>query len=339
MKIKIKKEELKIIFPIMIISFCIIQILNLLSPAKSDTNYSYQIEQSADYKVYLKKNDFIEKEYLEKNLVYLQGIVDYIDFDFSYHFFSFSKTPLDYHYDIIATLFIDSQNSNQNLLTKEYEIVKNRAFYLEQSDKITIQEKINIPYQDYNAEVTRFKENFNIAIKAYLKLDFIVSTNILLDPTSPTTKTTVSESKIELAQSTFEIYQEKIGDTATGMQIIETTNEEKNYRFSFFVLLLLFSLLLLILQIRKNNNAKQSIYELELSVLLRRYRTIIVELKDELILDNFKIIQVKEFDELLDIEEEIRKPILFYETPDKTAVFTILEDSTLAFQYCLIKPH
>lgn len=337
MKIKLKREELKIIFSMLLIAYCIIQLINILYPSsESQDKYAYQIEQNTNYKVYLHKNDFIEKEYLGKDLLYLQALVDYIDFDFSYSFYSFPKQDIEYHYDIMATLYIDSQTSNQNLLTKEYEIVKNRYFKQEQSDKISIQEKINIPYQEYNTEVMRFKESFNIPVKAYVKIDFIVNTDILLE--EKVSKTTVSESKIELAQSTFEIIQDKIGDTDNTIQTIENIDNMKYYHISLLVILMLSVLIYFVLQIRKNNRAKQGMYQLELTGLLKRYHNIIVEVKEELRLTEFKIIEVKEFEELLDIEEEIRKPILFYETIEQTAVFTILEDDYIAYQYTLNNP-
>lgn len=337
MKIKLKKEELKIISSMLLIAYCIIRLINFMYPsAEGKEQYAYQIEQNTDYKVYLHKNDFIEDAYLEKNLVYLQALVNYIDFDFSYSFYSFPKKDIEYQYDIMATIYIDSQTSNQNLLKKEYEIVKNRNFKQDQSDKVSIQEKINIPYQEYNNEVMRFKEYFNIPVKAYVKLDFIVNTTIALD--EKVTKITVSESKIELGQSTFEILQDKVGETSNTIQTIEISDKMKSYSISFVVILMLSALIYFILQIRKNNRANQSIYQLELAGLLKRYHSIIVEVKEELKLTEFKIIEVKEFEELLDIEEEIRKPILFYETVDQNAVFTILEDSSIAYQYRLNKP-
>ena len=48
-----------------------------------------------------------------------------------------------------------------------------------------------------------------------------------------------------------------------------------------------------------------------------------------------KIVDVKNFDQLLDIEEEIRMPILFYETiPGEEGEFVILFDN-MVYRYII----
>ena len=52
-------------------------------------------------------------------------------------------------------------------------------------------------------------------------------------------------------------------------------------------------------------------------------------------IDNLNVIEVKNFDQLLDIEEEIRMPILFYETiPDEQGEFIIVCDN-MAYRYVI----
>ena len=54
---------------------------------KKDVNqkeYSYKTNKKADYKIYLKSNDFIKQEYIEMNKVYISDLVDHINVDFGY---------------------------------------------------------------------------------------------------------------------------------------------------------------------------------------------------------------------------------------------------------------
>ena len=53
------------------------------------SNYSQDVvnyveNSSIDYKVYLKKNNYFDTPFLEKNKVYITSLIDYIDIDFSY---------------------------------------------------------------------------------------------------------------------------------------------------------------------------------------------------------------------------------------------------------------
>lgn len=287
------------------------------------------INQNADYVVYLKPNDFITNQYIEKDQTYITKLVDYIAFNFEYEFHASQKAKISYQYDIIATLYIDYQTTNQNLLKKDYEIIKNKYLNLEQENTMKIKEKINLPYADYYQEVKRFKEEFNLPVKAYLKIEFIVHTNILPEGMKePVTKTSIEQSQIELAESVFTISQQS--NTQNQSYHIKQ-NYQNEYWISFYSILSLSAFVYLVIHIRNNVIVKQNISRIQLDRTLKRYSNIIIELETMVPIDDYKIIKVKNFDELLDVEEEIREPILFYET-EEIAIFTIL-DHKIAYQY------
>ena len=76
-------------------------------------------------------------------------------------------------------------------------------------------------------------------------------------------------------------------------------------------------------------------YAIALNRILKNYGDIVAEIVSPVEIDNLNIIDVKNFDQLLDIEEEIRMPILFYETiPDEQGEFIIICDN-MAYRYVI----
>lgn len=141
---------------------------------------------------------------------------------------------------------------------------------------------------------------------------------------------------MELSQPIFEIIEKKTGEIENGIIEYTATEENQNrYGLSITVLIVLVLIFLLIVEIKKSPNTKKNIYRIELHRLLRKYGDIIVEIKHEISLKDTMIIEVKDFNELLDVEEEIREPILFFEQ-DQYCVFMIIHHKII-YQWKLKK--
>lgn len=63
--------------------------------------------------------------------------------------------------------------------------------------------------------------------------------------------------------------------------------------------------------------------------ILRKYKEIIVEVENKPDVDGKNVMDVKGFEELITIEEEIRLPILFYEENDEEYVFLIIDENVV----------
>ena len=63
-------------------------IVKSFSTPKDDLKmlYAYNITRNSDYKVYLKKNEFINQEYMGMNATYITDLVNYIDANFRYNY-------------------------------------------------------------------------------------------------------------------------------------------------------------------------------------------------------------------------------------------------------------
>ncbi len=112
----------------------------------------------------LKEGDIIE--YQLNNIFILHRIVD------------IKETTKGYRYQIKGDNNKEASNTSQVVLEKNYPIIENKIIQQQYSNKIDINEKINIDYQKYNGEVEKFKEQFNLPITAYLVINFNVQAGI-----------------------------------------------------------------------------------------------------------------------------------------------------------------
>ena len=76
-------------------------------------------------------------------------------------------------------------------------------------------------------------------------------------------------------------------------------------------------------------------YLIEQRKILRGYGDIIAEVTTKPDLLDLKIIEVKNFEDLINIEEELRVPIIFYELSGKDESWFIITSGTQAYRYIL----
>ena len=319
MKLK-KIQKLKLIIPIIVILIDCIVFIYLL-PMNTNPIYQYQISQNTDYKVHIDKNDFIDDNYLQKNQVYLQKLVRYIELNFLYEYNATSPENLSYKYDISATLNINYSNTNQNLITKKDFIIQNKTLQQNNSSQITVRENVNIDYQMYYQEVQKFKEQFGIPVTASLIVTFDLKMQIGEQEEIKNSSSTVT---IDLTGNVFDIKTQESEDEQDTILEIEQINKDNNaFTFIQFVILIS-SLMYVIHQIKIIYFSNVPKIKKQTNTILKKYKQIIVELEKEPIIDSKGIIDVKSFNELVTIEEEIREPILYYEKEEES-VFLIID--------------
>lgn len=319
---KSKKIQLfKCGISIVIMTLSIIILVNSIL-ISNEPIYQYQINQDTDYKVYLEKNDFINEPYLTKNQLYIQNIVKYIEINFLYQYKASHEENLHYQYDISSTLNINYTNTNQTLVTKDYPIITNKTLEQKDSEEIEVKESINIDYQMYYQEVQKFKQQFNLPVSASLVVSFNLQMQIGEEQDK---KVSVAMVTIDLTGSVFEIkVQESEDEQDTILEIGQMSKATNNFSVGILSILFVSSFFYLMYQIRKYHISKTTKSKKETKEILRKYGQIIIELEKEPEINMNNVIDVKNFNELIEVEEEIREPVLYYEKDGK-AVFLIID--------------
>lgn len=359
MKIKLKKlNKFKLWTKILILSIVAIMALasgiliykgaNIIGEVTGET-YSYNVSRNTDYKVYLVPNTHYDTPFLSpKNNPeieqYASSLIDYIDVDFNYNYSQSTIKNFYTTYSVKTVITGEYENSKSTssgeLWRKNYTLLNDTDVTNQGTSTYNIKQNVKINYNSYNTEVNNYRAATHLAIDAQLKVIMEINSYDVpfdspdFDRAKPASKDeitlkiplTASATKIENAyerasSGTATPTQEKAGNTIiTVIGIIGASITS----IIFVGLFLIF--------FRDNRSG----YEKRLDKILKNYSDIIAEVDDGNRVTDKKFIDIKSFEDLVDIEEEQKTPILLYEiTPGKESWFIIKSDPV--YRYILKK--
>ncbi len=327
---------------LVIVSLLISLILIILSSAflKSSMNFkdnfiNYNEKGEIDYKVYLKDNDYYDEPFLDKGMQYIASLINTINVDFKYEITSFDELDYKYKYRIIGDLVITEKNNPSKVLYKNTEILLEDTTKEVTDDSFVISEDLDINYDKYNDYVVAFQKDYSLTVDSNLVLTLEVDTvgenNILVNNFNKNSNLIIS---IPLSEHTISITTDL--NSLNGSGIIRSTEIVKIDNMMLFIISIALGLIGLVILISiiyiylsKNNN---NIYEKEIKSILKNYDRLIVSSK-VLDIDESKFqnkVRVMSIEELIDVYESTRQPIIYYEViPNEKSYFIIINDDTL----------
>lgn len=293
-----------------------------------------KITRDVDYKVYLEKNNFYESEFLGKDRAYVSSLINYFELYYIYSDKFPGKTDFDYNYNIKGILKIYNSDGKDKLLyTKDYNLVEKKEKSFGHSDSFDIEENVKIDYKNYKKVVEDFKKTYGLSIIGELEVVFCVNMN--------SSEFHSSENSTVIIPLTSSI----VNVTTVYDNVKIQKIEEKGYFTlgNFFtlivgILFLIGSLVSLGLVIKEIIHLfkQTSKYNKELRRILRQYDRLIVETDTVIDISNYEVIETKEFNELLDVRDNLEKPILHKELEkDKKSLFMVIADNDVVYKYIL----
>ena len=297
---------------------------------------SYNEKGDISYKVFLKDNDYYETNFLDENSSYIASLID--NFNINYSYINTLSDDVEYSvkYDITADLEVyDTDNKAKPIYTKNYKLLDEQE--KAGKGKLIKIDMINqvIKYDDYNKIIDDLKKE--IIPDAKLIVNFntrLIATNDKIDKEIKSNYT--SKLSIPISQKTINV--DLIKDTNNNMKVVK--NDKKISKPILFMIgstlfLIVLSSVLYVMYVFKNNE-KKSKYEQKVKKILREYDRAITEAKGKLKLDdNCNKIEVKNFEELLDVHDNFNIPIIFYKINDKKCVFVVKNNNDI--YYCNLK--
>ena len=270
---------------------------------------NYNEKSNLDYKVYLKENNFYDVDYLGKDKIYVASLIDKILIDFRYDFNIEKETKVDFTYDIVAKLTINDDVTGSNYFEKEYELLSDKKVSIEDTKNFNLYEQVDINYAYYNSLANSFKHQYGIDtsnnLTVYLRINKDSET---LDTSTMFVKIPLSEKSVNIELN----YQ----DINNSSYIVETKESViDNIIFGILsILLLVFTIVILLKLIRLINllNGKKSIYDKYVNRILNEYDRLIVENSTGPALNKNNIIKISKFEELLDVRDNLKLPIMYY---------------------------
>lgn len=278
-------------------------------------SYNYKTNSDIKYKVYLNQNDFYEEEYLTEDKQYPAELINYIDIDFSYLFTGSKKSNYNYTYDVVATIIGEYENTSSGrseLWKKKYTLLEAQNKNIGNTTTFDINQNIKIKYNDYNKVVNEFKSKFRLAIDAYLNVKVKINyDNEIIDLNSNVSNIDTLEVNIPLTSSTITINRLCNGDAICPKELNKKLNKTAlNYVNTKFVttgyIILIVTIMLTILSIPSLLTTSNSYYSKRLNKLMKGFSEIIIEVESLPDFSGLEILDVKTFDDMVDIEEEIK---------------------------------
>lgn len=306
-------------------------------------NVGYNEVGNADYKVYLKQNNYYDSKYLNSGMQYVASLISSINTKFNYEIHSDKNVEYLYSYHVTGDLIIYDPNDESKILyTKKYHLLDNKTEKIK-SNNLVVNEDIDIDYDEYNNYVNSYKRDYGISAnsKLVVTMDIQVKGN---DPKSENKMNHKNQLQISIPLSeqtiNIDINSDKIDYRGSLFSSIGPTITNK-ILFPFGLLLFLLSLaglgaaIWLFINYRKKN-----IYLITLHKFLRDYDRLIVNATDSISEKKFeRVIPVSSFLELVDAAQNNRTSILFFEAiPGEKSFFLVIKDNTL-YKYRLTKAY
>ncbi len=268
---------------------------------------------SIDYKVKVKPNEFYETEYLDNNMIYVASLIDRVDLNFDYLFTIDENSSLDFDYQIKGDLIIANESGTTKYYEKTYNLTDVSHREMKDGKSYKIIENTEIDYDYYNKVANDFKTSFGLDTTSYLRVYLEVlkkSTDNILKIND----TTTSEIKIPLSERSIEIKFDA-QDTVQMKQAI--ADKEIIFNSKIFiaeVLLFIISSFFIskIIKLLALLSKKKSAYDSFLKKVLKEYDRLIVETTTGIDLNKNSIIKINKFNELLDVRDNLKLPIMYY---------------------------
>lgn len=301
--------------------------------------YSYNINQNINYKVNLFDNSFIDDTTLESNEMYISELVKNIDLNYTFDYSATKEANLKYKYKVIGTISGTYQGNNltdQNgsVWNKDYVLLDEVEKEINKSN-FYINQKILLDFPTYKKEVESFKKNFSMILTTKMDIKFIVNVTGTIDDEIIDDEKIINLS-FPLGVQAFSITEEY---EKTINKNINITREEKLFVLAnpiFIVVIFLTGLVITLVFFKRIFIIKEkNEYTKKLEKILKTYNDIIIEIASPVNIDDYEIIEVKGIEEMVDLEEELRIPINFYEhIPNYYGEFTLIHNN-LVYRYII----
>ena len=295
---------------------------------------AYEEKSNIDYKVYLHENEFFKEPYLDKGKVYITNLIDYLDINFNYS--SNYQEPVNgkikyYIKGIVSANIVDS---DKEYWKEEFIISKPKEINVSNNNSMSFSTNVEVNYQEYNDILLKFIKKFGLAIDGKLEIELIVESKLSsLDDIGSFSNVSNTSLEIPLTQATIEVPiklnevdKESEIDGVIDQEVKDAYIHNKNLCFVIFITGSLFMVMGIVYFVKNLN--KKSKYVKKRDKILKTYDSIIVNSKFDIDINDYNVIKVNKFEELLDAYMEVRQPINFYEENDKS-IFILINNKIL----------
>ena len=302
--------------------------------------YNYDYNSNISYKVYLKKNQFFTNSYLGMNKQYITSLIDRIEVDTKYNFQSSKDLDYTYSYDLVATAkgtYSESDSKSVEVWSKAYTILPNET-KSGTGKTISVNKTVTIDYNKYNEIMTDFRNEFGLSVDARVDVSFKINiTGGTKEAENTLQESNVMTLQIPLLKPTIEIKPDYVNHGSETVYETPEDNSDLNIPLLIFGidLLVLTLILFKIFAGKLLTTTKKSEYVLKLNKILKEYGDIIAEADNMPDLTKYDLVNIKQFNDLVDIEEELHSPIICNEIREDLESWFLIFHNDTAYRFIL----
>ena len=299
---------------------------------------NYSEASDIDYKVYIKENDFYESDYLDKNMSYISTLIKDIDATFNYDFKINEKSNVKFNYDIVGTLLIQDSTGKNTFYQKDYTLLEEKEVLMSDDTSYNINENLKIDYGYYNNLANQFRNNFGVSTTS----NFIVTMKV-----TETSDDTLNINDTESFSLTIPLSQREVtiklsqGNPVNNNEVTtkDTTLEVKNIGSLVFASILLILAIIEGIRFVKKIlllSSEKTKYDDMIAKILKEYDRLIVNTKTgPIIKEDDKVIIVDDFQELLDVRDNLKEPIMYYNIVNHQKCMFYINGNNVIYEYKL----
>lgn len=298
------------------------------------TNIQFTENSNIDYKVYLNENDFFKEDYLGRDNKYIASLINYIEADFKYQLKAQQKNEsYKYSYRVEAEISVQDEEANGFLFQDKEVLVQDKEYSANTSNILSLNEKITVDYNKYNDLVKSFIETYDldeyvatVTINMYVKV-------LDVEGQGDTSKPVMSLN-IPLTRKTMAI---DIESNEVNQNMVDVYKTVDNTEYVYIAMGLLAVAAILVIRLRyfvRDTESEIALYEMKLRKIMTNYSSYIQKISNEFKFGDRQILEVRLFEDLLQIRETINKPILMLEGEEAmdTYFFIASEDTTYLYE-------
>ena len=301
--------------------------------------YSYTHQFSYNYNVNLLENDYMNEEDLIKNSkFYVTDLIDNIDLNLYYSYEGSNESKINTTYKIIGELqgVYSSDQEEQKIWQKEY-ILKEEQALNNTTTLVEINENLKLDLKELNDLVKKFEEEMGMTIDAKYIIKVEIVNNANIDGKQENIKYSPQVS-IDLGKKVTSIS----GDNKEETEYITREYTSKT-DINIVVLVIdvaILSIAIILISKVITSETKVNIkneYRQSLNRILKLCEDKIVQISKKPNFDENKIVDVKDFGEIIKVSEELFKPILYWDNKEKEEAWFVVMSNNVQYRYILRK--
>ncbi len=301
--------------------------------------YSYTVKQSVDKSVTYFPSSFYDNG-PGKNSAYIMDLTDKLKTTFHYSFSGSEEQKLSYAYDIRAIIRgryspKGSEADTVDVWTKEVQ-VKEPVHDSVTAKSLTFDPSADVSYDEYKRMIEQLRLSMTLPISSDITVLFTINVSGIIDGT-PFNDIRTASVTAPIGEQIFILSQKY--DKQDTKQIVTASiqtgvDRQSQYETYGALALGVLSLVSFVYGLRKQ--IFKTPYQRELEKIYRYHDGIIIRAAHQADLSKKSIVQVKSFEDMLNLEEELKSPIVSSPAGLDATRFTIIY-SDVAYQYTLGK--